>query len=252
MNINNSNYLSNINNKSINKFNFSLKQDNNKNSNILFNIIKNKNFGRKKKVSGKIGNHKKSAPDNIRKKTKTMTIKYISDIINNELKKLNIKDLNKKFCPVKLLQINQLQASNSTKKYNLDLLNKSFRSIFSVPISGKYNNDQNHNRDLINKLYEIHENDNLENRKKTEKIIKFMNLKFKEFFDYVKRIMDNQNLNEKKDIIDEQIEGIIREFIFKLEKYFNENDEEEDYNQKLKENIKTFPSVINNMKDGKK
>ena len=48
------------------------------------------------------------------------------------------------------------------------------------------------------------------------------------------------------------IEGIIREFILKLDIYFNENHEEEDYNKKLKENIKNFPSLITKMKNCKK
>ena len=245
-------YFSYIIDKSTNKFDFSLSQKDNKNKSLLFKIKKKKNFGRKKIFSGEIGKHKKSDPDNMRKKVKTLTFQFISDIINNELKRINMKDINKSFCPVKLLQINQQQASNSTKIYNLDLLNKSFKSIFSVPISGRSNNDQNHNRDLINKLYEIYGSGNLENLKKTEKIIKFMDMKFKDFFYYVKRIMDSPNFIENKGGDNEQVEGIIREFISKLDKYFNENDEEKVYNQKLKENIKNYPSVINNMKESKK
>ena len=182
----------------------------------------------------------------MRKKAKTVTFKILINIFNNRLKKLKRNDLN--FVPVKLLQINQQQASNTTKIYNLDLLNKSIKSIFSAPISGRYNNNQNHNRDLINKLYEIYGDNNSEN----PAIIKFMNMKLKEFFDYVKNLMDNPNFHGRKDDNNEQIEGIIREFILKLDIYFNENHEEEDYNKKLKENIKNFPSLITKMKNCKK
>ena len=77
-------------------------------------------------------------------------------------------------------------------------------------------------------------------------------MKLKEFFDYVKNLMDNPNFHGKKDDNNEQIEGIIREFILQLDIYFNENNEEEDYNKKLKENIKNFPSMITKMKNCKK
>ena len=145
-------FIFQISNKFINKFEYSLIQYNNKNRSTLFKINKNNNCGRKKKDSGQKCKHNKNSPDNMRKKAKTLTFQLISEIINDELKKINIKDLNKSFCPVKLFKINQDQASNSTKLYNLDLLNKSFKSIFSIPISGRSKNDENHNRDLINKL----------------------------------------------------------------------------------------------------
>ena len=79
-----------------------------------------------------------------------------------------------------------------------------------------------------------------------------MNIKFKDFFDYVKKLLDNKNSLEEKDFNDKQIEEIIRDFIFRLDKTLAENDEEKDFNEKLKEVIKTFPSVINNMKECKK
>ena len=239
------NNYQNIVQNDINNYN-NFKYLNIKRKNTYFKITKNNNCGRKKKDSGKIGKHKKTDTDNMRKKAKTVTFKILINIFNNRLKKLKRNDLN--FVPVKLLQINQQQASNTTKIYNLDLLNKSIKSILSAPISGRYNNNQNHNRDLINKLYEIYGDNNSEN----PAIIKFMNMKLKEFFDYVKNLMDNPNFHGKKDDNNEQIEGIIREFILQLDIYFNENNEKEDYNKKLKENIKNFPSVITKMKNCKK
>ncbi len=206
--------FSKINNQFINKFDFSLKENNNKKIN-LFNIRKNNNYGRKKKDSGEIGKHKDSAPDNMRQKVKTLTFKYIKETINDELEKINIKDF-ENISPVKLLQINNEQTSNTTQKYNLELLNKSIRSIFSVPISGKSNNKKNHNEELINKIYEINRNGNLEKQKKTNKIIKFLNMKLKDFFDYVSIIMDNKNLEDKIDCKDDDIEGIIKKFVLKL------------------------------------
>ena len=242
--------FSKINNQFINKFDFSLKENNNKKKN-LFNTRKNNNYGRKKKDSGEIGKHKDSAPDNMRQKVKTLTFKLINQIINEELKKINIKDL-ENINPVKLFQINNEQTSNKTQKYNLELLNKSIRSIFSVPISGKSNNKKNHNEELINKIYEINRDRNLENQKKTNKIIKFLNMKLKDFFDYVSIIMDNKNLEDKIDCKDDDIEGIIKKFVLKLEEEFSKEKNNEDYNKKLKEKIKNFPSVISNMKVRKK
>ena len=142
----------NINKKII--LNFSMNQNNNKMENILFNIKKN-NCGRKKKDSGQIGKHKKTDADNMLRKIKSLTFKIIFDIINDELKNINNEELNKNFLPAKLLQINQEQTKNTTKIFNLGLLNKSFKSIFSEKVTGRYNNKENHNRDLINKLYEI-------------------------------------------------------------------------------------------------
>lgn len=173
----------------------------------------------------------------MRKKVKTLTWRILLEFINDELKNLNIKDLYSSFYPIKLFKINKEQAYITEKKFNLDLLNKSFRSIFSVSISGRSNKEKNFNKNLINKIYEIHNYGNLEY------------MKLKDFFDYLKNLIDNNKLEDEKDGIDDK--GIIKEIADKLDKYFNENKDSQDYNKNLKEMIKNYPLIIKNMKEKK-
>ena len=172
-------------NGNINNNNYNI-NDNGNNNNNNYNGYKNNNLGRKKKNSGEEGKHNKNCPDNIIKKIKSITFNIILDGINEKLKGINMSELNNIFYPLKLLRINHTQTQNATKIYNLDLLNKSLKSIFSSKISGRYDKNENYNRDLINKLYTIYQNGNIEERKKIEKIVKFLDIKLQDFFNYLK------------------------------------------------------------------
>ena len=144
--------------------------------------------------------------------------------------------------------------------FNLGLLNKSFKSIFSEKVTGRYNNKENHNRDLINKLYEINKKGNLEVKKKTENIINLLNMKFEQFFNYLKIYLDDNTSEKSEKSIDKKekdlnnifILQLIKQFIIKLNKYLIKDNEDEDYKKKLKEKLKNLPLVINNMKERNK
>lgn len=157
------------------------------------------------------------------------------------MKKLDINDSNKS-AEWRLYKIKTVD--NKTKVYNLELLNQSLKSIFSAPISRRSDKNENHNKDLIDKIYKINQEVNSE---KTKKIIKFFNMKYKEFFNYVKIIKDNRNLQEI-DEIDDDIKEMIKKFDLYLDKQLNKKGRDEKYKQKLIKLIKNFPSDISNMK----
>jgi hypothetical protein len=218
----------------------SAKQKSYKDKSKLFIVVQKSNFGRKKKDSGKIGKHTKIAKDNLRSKVRTYSLDFLYEYFNKEIQKIEIKNLNKSG-EWRLYKIKRID--NKTKVYNLELLDKSLKSIFSAPISRRSDKNENHNKDLINKIYKINQEGNLE---KTETIIKFFNMKYKEFFNYVKIIKDKKNLQEKIGGIDDDIKEMIRNFELYLERKLNKNNN--NYNQILIEEIKNFPSDISNMK----
>ena len=218
----------------------SAKQKSYKDKSKLFIVVQKSNFGRKKKDSVEIGKHTKIAKDNLRSKVRTYSLDFLYEYFNKEIQKIEIKNLNKSG-EWRLYKIKRID--NKTKVYNLELLDKSLKSIFSAPISRRSDKNENHNKDLINKIYKINQEGNLE---KTETIIKFFNMKYKEFFNYVKIIKDNKNLQEKIGGIDDDIKEMIRNFELYLERKLNKNNN--NYNQILIEEIKNFPSDISNMK----
>jgi hypothetical protein len=203
-------------------------------------------LGEKKKNSGETGKHDKFSKDNLRSKVKTLSLKFLYEYFNKEIQKIDINDLNKS-ADWRLYEIKSVD--NKTKIYNLELLNQTLKSIFSTPISGRADKNENHNKDLIDKIYKINQEGNSE---KTKKIIKFFNMKYKEFFNYVKIIKDNKNLLGKIEGIDDDIKDMIRKFDLYLEENLSKDSKDKDYNQKLIELIKNFPSDINNMKEKKK
>ena len=72
-------------------------------------------------------------------------------------------------------------------------------------------------------------------------------MKYKEFFNYVKIIKDNKNLQEKIDGLDDDIKDMVKKFDFYLEENLSKDNKDKDYNQKLIALIKNFPEDINNM-----
>jgi hypothetical protein len=190
--------------------------------------------------------YNKNSNDNLRSKVKTCSLNFLYEYFNEEIPKIDINDLNKS---VDWKLYKKKYVDNKTKVYNLDLLNQSLKSIFSAPISGRYNKTENHNKELIDKIYKINQEGNSE---KTKKIIKLLNMKYKEFFNYVKIIKDNKNLLEKIEGIDDDIKDMIRKFDLYLEGNLSKDSKDKDYNQKLIELIINFPSDISNMKERKK
>ena len=219
-----------------------LEIDKNGNKRGIFEIYKKDNKGRKKKNSEEIGKHTKISKDNMRSKAKTISLDFLLHYLNEKIKKIDINDLNKN--PDWRLYKTKY-VDNKTKAYNLNLLNQSLKSIFSAPISGRADKNENYNKDLIDKIYQINQEGNSE---KTEKIIKFLNMKYKDFFNCVKIIKEQEKIQG----IDEDIEDMVKDFYLFLEKNLSKDNKDKDYNQKLIDLIKNFPEDINNMKVKKK
>ena len=219
-----------------------LEIDKNGNKRGIFEIYKKDNKGRKKKNSEEIGKHTKISKDNMRSKAKTISLDFLLHYLNEKIKKIDINDLNKN--PDWRLYKTKY-VDNKTKAYNLNLLNQSLKSIFSAPISGRADKNENYNKDLIDKIYQINQEGNSE---KTEKIIKFLNMKYKDFFNCVKIIKEQEKIQG----IDEDIEDMVKDFYLFLEKNLSKDNKDKDYNQKLIDLIKNFPEYINNMKVKKK
>ena len=106
-------------------------------------------------------------------------------MLNPIIKKIKIEEIikDRNFYPIEILRINNQQAFNSTKYFNLKLLNKTLRDILSVAITKKYNAQENHNEKLINKIYEYNEK-NSNYSMEIKKVIVFLELKYEEFFNY--------------------------------------------------------------------
>lgn len=198
--------------------------------------------GRKKKDNGEIGKHDKYARDNLRAKVKTLSTNFLLNYFNNEIKNIKINDLNKGF----VLELKKLKAvDNKTKVYFLELLNKPLSSILSAPNLEKFPIKEDNNKNLIEYIY--NKEGNLE---KNEKLIKLFNMKYEDFFNYIKIIKDNNNFKEKNSGLDDDIKAMINKFDVYCEKELRENDE--DYKQKVIEEIKNFPNDIKNMQVKKK
>ena len=99
----------------------------------------------------------------MRSKVKNYSLDFLFLYFNKEIKKI---DINGRLYKIKYVD-------NKTKVYYLDLLDKSLKSILSAPISGRSDKNENYNKDLINKIYQINQEENSEN---TEKIIQIFNL----------------------------------------------------------------------------
>jgi hypothetical protein len=215
-----------------------LEIDKNDNKQGIFEIYKTGNKGRKKKNSEETGKHTKISKDNMRSKVKTISLDFLLFYLNEKIIEIDINDLNKN--PDWRLYKTKY-VDNKTKAYNLNLLNQSLKSIFSAPISGRADKNENYNKDLIDKIYQINQEGNSE---KTEKIIKFLNMKYKDFFNCVKIIKEQEKIQG----IDEDIEDMVKEFYLFLKKNLSKDNKDKDYNQKLIDLIKNFPEDINNMK----
>ena len=187
--------------------------------------------------------HNKFSKDNMRKRAKFLTIKIIKKLLNSTIEEIDI--LKQNFSQPKLFELKQ-DSMNLKKDYYSELLNRTFREIFSLDIKktkkSKYENDEKHNKKLIDKIYEIYEKGNKD--KKIKDLIDFFEMKFKKFFD----ILNNNNLNEVIDNNDFYLK-LKNDFFPTLEEYLkNESKENEnEYIIELEKYIKDFPSLIEKM-----
>lgn len=194
----------------------------------------------KKKMKKK---HDNSAPDNVRKKSKVLLLSIILDGINDEIKKINISPLKGK------LKFFQEVKVNTTKEYNLLLLQKTLKSIFidginlkNEKLSGnlKIDNIKNQNIKIIEKIDEISKKENSEEEKIASEIKNFLEIKFENFFSD----LDN---NEFNNIIMKNI----RIKIEGIDQLLDKKKGNKDNKAKIKDYIKNFPKKIKAMKNYK-
>ena len=186
-------------------------------------IVKNKykNCGRKKKDSGVKGNHTKSKEDNMMAKTKNYIFNGTLDLLNNsfiyttpKLLKPSKNDYENEF-----LKIDSKITHSIKKENNLSLLDMKLKNLLSNEISSKYTTiDKDHNKKLIEKIYE---------EKKETNIINILELTFREVLDIFrgttspeleKKINEINNMKEKFRNIENFFEKIKTQEIDKKEK----------------------------------
>ncbi len=178
-------------------------------------------LGRKRRDDQTKGDHNSESQDNIMKKIKSHLFKKMLTFLN-EVLNLFLEDYNKKKCiqmmrkipDGKDIKIEQLLKGLNYKiivddlkrEFNLKLLDKTLREIFSTDLSSKFSTiDSTSNKDVLDKIFE---ND------LDEDVTQIFNLTLREFIDIITYknsiYFNNPKYNELIDNvkIDKIIEGI--------------------------------------------
>lgn len=190
--------------------------------------------------------HTKFAFDNMMKTVKSSSIDIIINILNikvNEIIKL------KEIEQINFLKI-KLDTKNPTKKYYLDLLQRTFRQIIGSNVTNKYKNKDNHNKEIIEKIYKIYEKGNYQ--KGIKDLVDFLNMKYIDFWDGLQNHMNQADkkiisVNENKDN-NIFLASLIKGFIPKVDEFLNKKEEDENYKTEFKKLLGNVPLRINNMK----
>ena len=198
-------------------------------------------LGRKKKNSGEIGKHNKYAENNMTRKMKVIIKNDLLDFINSKIKKeLNLTNIIINFDKylnneIKLLNIKQKQMIDITVDGNITFLNTKIRDILSEQISNnnqlKYPSD--FNAILIKTIYQIENG---------ESITSILDMTFLECLKYYRK--DEDIINDAKYSC---LKGLEKGFENLKERLMN-NNEEEDYVDKLIELIQKFEVIYSTKK----
>ena len=196
--------------------------------------------GRKRKrENDNNSEHNKFSDDNIRRKIKSLLLKYILIFINETINIIYNGDIGKGIFKKELKTLEQSQISNATIEFNKELLVKTLEEIFSENISGKYTNFPKNNNKLVIQSLIINEED--ENKRKYFK--KLFNLTFTDCL--------KQFRGEKKF---EELEGFvlfdnINEIQFE---YLNKYKDGKEYIKKLRHYLKNYENITKAKKGKKK
>ena len=202
---------------------------------------KTKLLGRKKKNSGEIGKHDKYAENNMIRKMKVIIKNDLLDFINSKIKnELNLHNtiINGKIYKkneIKLLNIKQDQIKDTNVDFNLVFLNTKIKDILSEKISknNRIKYPSNFNDILINKIYQIENG---------ESITSILDMTFLECLKYYRK--DEDIINDAKYSC---LKGLEKGFENLKERLMN-NNEEEDYVDKLIELIQKFEVIYSTKK----
>ena len=200
----------------------------NKKKEKIFNVTKDskkkKKLGRKRK-NEKPGKHSKFSPDNITRKLKTKFFEALLIFINSNIIKYTKYSI--------LLKLEKEFNTNTSVKFNQNLLKQTLRTIFSNNIGKKYIDkcDENFNKEIIDNIY---------NEKKT-KVTDILDMTFLQCLEQFRGTRHYK-----------QLEGLEKTYqnVIKSLKENEENNEE--YIQHFEELVKTFEHYYNKKKEKKK
>lgn len=189
-----------------------------------------KQFGRIRKGSERVGKHNKYSGDNLFRKCKGVILNSLFKLINNIIiEKYGSEECDKK--DLKLLKINQNQIINSEVKFNKNFIHKRLKEIFSEDITQRFKRyNADHNKYLIINL--LNEKDE-DKRNLFNKIFNLTFLDCLNHFRGTKIIKELENLTKYEDIC----------------KGF---EEDEDYLCSFKYYIENYEKIMENKKSRKK
>ena len=205
--------------------------------NKIFKIENNYKRGRKSLKSGLSGKHNKYCFDNISKRLKSWSFDYIREELNSKLEKLD----NSELINYKFLKFNAQQANNSAKEYNRNLMNKTFKEIFSEKISGKYNYEEDYNKKLLDKIYKL---DKKQKDEKIDGLINLLDMKYKDFWDSISKYLkakDKENYLNNDDGKCCFFKELIKNFIFRVDENLDKKKLDEKYKTIFKLILGNFP-----------
>ena len=201
---------------------------------MVFNPYQNKNINTR-------SSHDKFSFDNIMKKVKYLSINIIINNLNSILKDINIPKN----------ELSPLKPIKQKKSNYVNLLESTLKDILSSEITSKSKYEKDHNKELIDKIYEIYEKGS--NDKKIKDLVNFLNMKYEDFW---KELNDNnkKDINLKESIEDNKIILSLKEnFLNEVDNYLNNEEEENEerkinYKIKFKEFLEDVPKRIREWK----
>ena len=214
----------NIEKKSSNKNLFEVNTGSFSESNSSKKRNKNSKLGRKRKNENIKGKHNKFSDDILISKCKHIILNSAFIFINQQIKKLYNNNIGDGYFKKQLLTLKNERKSNTTTKYNKELLTKTLGEIFSENISNRYSNySKQHNQSLIKEL--INE-DNFVKRFYFQKLFSLT------FLQCLKHFRGEETIQE--------LEGM---------KLFNDikyelNNDDDDYIRTVEIYIKTYENII--------
>ena len=199
-------------------------QENKKKKSKKDNKQENKDFLNKKKGRKKIDKifneedreieegHNKFSEDNIMRKIKTNIIEFIIINLDESLKNKNMT----------FLKINKHLSENLKRDYNMNLMNRTIKDIFSnESIRAKYKRKNYDNKILIDKIFnEKYEKETIKILNKTyyDMVVKIREKNLDSFLD---KIIKKENNMQKKSNIEEYM-NLLKDLLFRFKEWFNE------------------------------
>ena len=186
--------------------------------------------------------HTKFSQDLLISKCKSILINKLLLFINKKLMEIYNNEICSRICFKQLKKINRNIIIHSTVDFNKNLLTKTLLEIFSEPISEKFSlHSKDHNKDLIKSLLNEKDDD------KRYYFENLFNLYFLECIEHFtnKRTIDelqglktfNEIKNDKDELKEIHIDLEDKDYLDKLEYYFNHFEEIIDIKSQRKKRI---------------